>query len=338
MNSMRVVKRCRCCVFALVLIASSSRISPENILVALGGRGHTKQGTQGNATSASHYIPSAITSLLGKFKGTDLSGVIKVADLHDPNLAIRPIREGALSNWTFVAQEVKEGGHSWCAITRDNWSCVGEQYKKVLRSTPMFDESWSMNAFPPNTNIYIEGNSLIAELVYGFVCGTPSVDVWFVDGVDGNSIVAYAPKTNVTLFMLSNHRNLQVQPESSLGLLRQIEFIPNYIIRGPVNWVRVETFISLTERHRKIYMKEFPAAYYQEYFDPHTPTGCFADFMNCREFDGFGHPCMPGPISMASEDFVKTVLLTDPSKALCNPPDCQCKQTSHPDVVMCSHS
>ena len=161
------------------------------------------QHVNNNQSSGSH-----IDVMLNHFKKSDdLSKIEKVVDLHNPNIPVRQIRPEALNvlhNWTYVAQEITVSGHSWCSIARDNWSCVGERYKEMLKSTPIFNQSLSLLGFPPNSNIYVEGNSFIGELVYGFVCATTNVDVWILDGVGGDSIIAHVPATNVTLFLLCN--------------------------------------------------------------------------------------------------------------------------------------
>ena len=289
---------------------------------------------------------SHIDVLLNHLKeSNDLSKIEKVVDLHNPNLPVRQIRPEALNvlhNWTYVAQEVTTSGHSWCSIARDNWSCVGERYKEMLKATPIFNQSVSLLGFPPNSNIYVEGNSFIGELVYGFVCATPNVDVWILDGVGGDSIVAHVPKTNVTLFLLCNPSNLmtQIKPERSLGLLKKIGYTPDYIVRGAVNGVKVPMFLEITKTHRMLYMNEFPKAYYLEYFDPHIPLGdkgCPADFKNCRANEGLGHTCFPGPINTVSENMVRDILTADPLKALCNPPECLCRMDHEAGLILSCH-
>ena len=38
-----------------------------------------------------------------------------------------------------VVASIKNGGHKWCALARDNWSCHGPRYTRVLRGTKAFD-------------------------------------------------------------------------------------------------------------------------------------------------------------------------------------------------------
>lgn len=160
--------------------------------------------------------------------------------IQQPSTSVRPEGIKALGSWNHVASEAQEAGHPWCSIYRDKYLCVGEQYKEVLRRTPLYDHSFDLNAFPPNSNIYIEGNSWMAQLIYTIVCNTDDVNVWVLQDHPGedNSLYAKSMQYNVTLLLIDNHW-LQTEPATTLKMLKMMHFIPDYIVSGTVNGVSV---------------------------------------------------------------------------------------------------
>ena len=126
---------------------------------------------------------------------------------------------------------------------------------------------------------------------------------------------------------------LQIDPKRSLTLLRNMHYFPDYIVRGSVNGILVDYFLKMTKTHRQIYTNEYPTAFYLEYFDPHIPPNCSADFRNCGE--GVGHTCVPGPLNDASEDFVQQIL--SPVEAFCDPPDCICHMDDEVGLILSCH-
>jgi hypothetical protein len=119
--------------------------------------------------------------------------------VHDPSHAFRGVRHGRKDAFTFqqVSDLVESEGHQWCSLYRDNWSCVGERYREMLRSTPPYNESLTFAAFPPNTTIYAEGNSWLAEIILTIMCNTKAV-FWNVGAhfsvsglMEGSAVASY---------------------------------------------------------------------------------------------------------------------------------------------------
>ena len=215
-----------------------------------------------------------------------------------------------LHNWSYVMQEVESTGHKWCSLVRDNWSCVGQQYKKTLLETPLFNKRFNLNAFPAGSNIYVEGNSHMSELIATIVCNTDNAHVWALKEGGGSSLFVDVYKSNVSLLLISNIW-LQYQPQKSLELLRRISFVPNVIMHGNINKVRAEVFRNISNNHKHLYTKEFPDASYVTY--EHNagygsgsllPGTCTADFQNCNA-SGHGHTCIPGPIHIHAENIIR---------------------------------
>eukprot|EP00529_Nitzschia_sp_RCC80_P020795 CAMPEP_0113519022 /NCGR_PEP_ID=MMETSP0014_2-20120614/43297_1 /TAXON_ID=2857 /ORGANISM="Nitzschia sp." /LENGTH=399 /DNA_ID=CAMNT_0000416711 /DNA_START=87 /DNA_END=1286 /DNA_ORIENTATION=+ /assembly_acc=CAM_ASM_000159 len=261
-----------------------------------------------------------------------IRNISRVPELLDPNEPIRHIRPSAIPkfyNWSYVAKTVTDTGHPWCALYRDNHQCIGSQYQSVLRQTPLFNiASYDLNHvdIPDNSRIVVEGNSWMAELVYTIICNTESVQVWLLDGDINNSIFAYTPIKNISLMLISNHYPLNESPENSLSFLNDIQYTPNYIVRGTINGYAAGS-IKLRLKHRKIFMAKFPQASYLEYVGRRLPTSCRADFHDCedittmkictkftdsqrkkKEDDEGGHTCLPGPINAYAEELVRSIV------------------------------
>lgn len=248
--------------------------------------------------------------------------IVKALHNYFPNSTVqnlkvpfRPIRSSELEvlhSWKNVANEVREGGHPWCSLYRDNWSCVGEAYKEVLRNTPLFDHKFNLNAFPHGTNIYVEGNSHMGELISTIICNTVGVEsAMMLGGWNGNSLYVKSLQNNAAILLICNHARLQTNPEKSLGLLKKVNFSPNYIIRGSVNEIHCKGQTcptGLGQAHHDIYMAEFPNALYLPFEGRRLPKNCNADFQNC--IVGGGHTCLPGPINEYAEDLAKILLQT----------------------------
>mmetsp|Transcript_19968 Transcript_19968/g.34355 ORF Transcript_19968/g.34355 Transcript_19968/m.34355 type:complete len:314 (-) Transcript_19968:315-1256(-) len=227
-----------------------------------------------------------------------------------PNSQFREIRDRgvkALHNWSYVSREVLSTGHPWCSLYRDNWVCTGERYKQVLRETAHYDKSFSLNAFPSNSSIYIEGNSWMAELVYTAICNSDVDRTWLLGGITANSIFVNVMRTNVTLLLVSNHP-LQGDPEKSTMLLKDINFNPDVIVRGSTNEDCRNGNPNLELQHMQIYTGQFPnAPYIERKGQPLVPNICRADFSNCN-YGKNGHTCLPGPVNTNSELLVQKIL------------------------------
>ena len=117
---------------------------------------------------------------------------IAPAGLHTPNVsapfhAIRSkFRSHGSTNltltWRGNAALVTKSGHRWCALQRDNWSCIGSRYAHVLRQTPVFAAAeLGLERYPAGTVVLVEGNSILAQPLFTIVCESEA-DVWKIDG------------------------------------------------------------------------------------------------------------------------------------------------------------
>jgi len=234
--------------------------------------------------------------------------------LSDPWRNMRESGRKYLTNWSYVSKGIQEAGHPFCSLYRDNWVCAGERYKRVLRDTPLFDHSFDLNSFPTNSNIYIEGNSWMGQLVTTIICNTNNVRVWLLGGTNetGNRFVGQAEQSGVSLFLMSNSE-LQNKPNETVQLLKSINFVPNYIVRGNVNHDMDPKLSNI--RHMSVFWEAFPNATYMPHFGRRLPQTCEADFTNCKD-SNHGHTCTPGPINSYAQDFVSSIQNSGPANTI----------------------
>ena len=79
--------------------------------------------------------------------------------------------------WDENYRLVTAHGHRWCKLQRDNWSCVGDRYAKILSQTPAYDPSLTLAALPRGTRVFAEGNSYFAQHLGPIICNTEGVQV-----------------------------------------------------------------------------------------------------------------------------------------------------------------
>lgn len=258
------------------------------------------------------------TKIVSKYSGVDPVGnetsllfqslreffpKIREVNLEVPFRPMRDVGETILQNWSFVSNEVEEAGHSWCSLYRDNWACVGDRYKEVLQQTPLYNQSFALDAFPSHSNIYVDGNSIIGQLISTIICNSKHVDhVWLLEGSTSNSLFVKSTQPNITLLLVCNSIKLQNSPADTLTFMKTINFTPDYIIRGITN-NKVKN-----DDHHKIFTEEFPFATYLNTTINHRnlPDNCRADFRNCEQ--GIGHTCLPGPVNTFAEQLVRNIL------------------------------
>ena len=274
-----------------------------------------------NATK--RQISSALLRYFSEDNVTEISKHVIFRNIRDETRA-----HTALQNWTFVKNEIQEAGHPFCSLYRDNHYCTGERYKSVLRHTPLYNKSLDLNAFPRGSNIYVEGNSYTAQLVFTVLCNTDEVDaVWLLDSLNGNSLYTQSSRENVSLLLIDNYYELQRNPPEILKILHTINFTPNYIIKGPINegglinddGIKSDRTFN-NEQHKQLFRGEFPNALYLDYVinGRPLPSNCRADFFNCGwdtvnsshcgETCHGKHTCLPGPVIPYAENFTKHIL------------------------------
>ena len=145
--------------------------------------------------------------------------------------------------WTEHRALVTGAGHQWCNLLKDKWSCTGWKYRKRLRDTRVFNQTFSLENLPSNTNIFVYGHSHLANLVTSLICQSRAItEVWKISSssnvLEGNSLIAYLPATNVTLLMLSNEVNTWDRLENLPSIFHCLslwQFIPHAIVLGRIN-------------------------------------------------------------------------------------------------------
>lgn len=187
-------------------------------------------------------------------------------------------------------------------LVRDNWSCAGYNYTRVLNTTPCYNSSLSFDRWPAEMRVYAEGNSVLAQLLFTVLCNSHA-KVWKINGVLSNSDFAFA-KSGASMFLLDNHNFWNLNTSRSMVLLKEIGFDPTVIVYGDFNF-RGE--FSKTER-RDMFKNTFDRSRLVN-FTPRDASPCCAEFRNCGPGKpGCGHGCFPGPINRDAEDLVRAIL------------------------------
>jgi hypothetical protein len=221
--------------------------------------------------------------------------------VHDPSRAFHAVRNDAFT-FQQVSDLVESEGHQWCALYRDNWSCVGERYREVLRNTSPYNDSLTFAAFPPNTTIYAEGNSWFGEIIVTIMCNTKAV-FWNVDGAHTNSMVAHVPSKNTTVILLDNDDSWTKHPSKIARAFEMLRLPPDFIVVGTIN-KDSRSVVSRVDNSKR----RFPSARVVDWSGiKRLPHNCHADFRNCAP--GAGHQCLPGPVARSSEQLVRRLLL-----------------------------
>lgn len=193
------------------------------------------------------------------------------------------------------------GGHQWCMLARDDWSCAGDRYTRMLNSTPRYNSTLSFDRWPAETRVYAEGNSILAQLLYTVLCESQA-EIWKIDGTASNSIIAFS-QSGASMFLLDNHDFWNYNTSRSMALLKDIGFEPTVIVFGDFNGGG-EKFSKT--RRGNIFKNQFNRSLSVS-VPGRFPSTCCADFSNCREV-GCIHGCFPGPIIRDAEDLVRAIL------------------------------
>jgi len=203
-------------------------------------------------------------------------------------------------SWEQVADSMV-GCHQWCLLARDNWSCAGYNYTRVLNTTPCYNSSLSFDRWPAEMRVYAEGNSVLAQLLFTVLCNSHA-KVWKISR-SCNSVFAIA-KSGASMFLLDNHEFWNLNTSRSMALLKNIGFDPTVIVYGDFN-SRGE--LSKTER-RDMFKNAFDRSRLVN-FTPRKQKTCCADWKNCAPgVAGCVHGCFPGPINRDAEDLVRAIL------------------------------
>lgn len=256
------------------------------------------QGESNNLHRNSTLIERILTSLASLRVNKEVYKVY--TDLHSTTLHdLWEIRNTKFT-WENVTSDImRAGGHRWCFLQRDNWSCTGEKYIKYLSDIPPFNASlYHPNLLRRGTKIFFEGNSYLAQIMFSLICETNPTAVYRLDR-NTNDIIAYYSESDVLILGIDNDKELQTHPSEVTTLLKSVGFYPVYLIVGPSNFDRTASNSNQTMTYKDRLMM-FYSAWPESVLVPlqyyHAQTDCAADFLQCHAFPPFHHhhQCFPG--------------------------------------------
>eukprot|EP00961_Rhodomonas_salina_P030434 409520-Rhodomonas_salina.2 len=222
------------------------------------------------------------------FNGTFSKVVHALHDAKHPLHGIRPVYTWT---WKDVQSTISKTGHSWCSLVRDNWSCTGEEYEKVLNSTKPFQQEFGLQNLKPNLFIFADGNSHLAQLIVSWFCwSSVEMEIWVGPK---NDFFAHVAAVNLSFLLIDNDPRFQKTIDSYKELIRLMKqqcSPPDVIILGTVNNLPAK----ISRGRMKMYKKEFPSAISVQFFGKRTPDSCGADGKNCSP-KARQHVCLPGP-------------------------------------------
>lgn len=220
---------------------------------------------------------------------------------------------------------ITKANHNWCSLYRDNWSCIGKQYKKVLRTTPLFNTDFTMEKIHHGTHIFAEGNSYFAEILYSWFCETSayylnpvtnnttnfvhnnihntfSIKIWKIDH-NANSMFVYIPEKDISLFLLDNDKVWNLDTKKTVKALKLLGYEPSIIVLGQLN---DELKYVVSPLRYSLYAESFNTA---SIIIHHSKLllGCMAEFQDCID-SRYGHQCVPGPILRYTEEFARLII------------------------------
>jgi len=231
-----------------------------------------------------------------------------------------------------IKSNVTLHGHRYCNLLRDNWNCSGDRYLERLRESPILHKlGIGVETLPKNTQLYSEGNSHLAQLIYSWVCSSnfEEIEIYTVaaDGENLNSLYVYHKEKNISIWMIDNDlvfTDVSNFTETIVDAMKMFKFDPNIVILGQINGVKDEKIKTCSKVVRESFMKSheietdkpleicdqiryesyskaWPNAKFINLFNPPyntQPKGepyCTADFKQCGK-KGV-HACVPGPIN-----------------------------------------
>jgi len=192
----------------------------------------------------------------------------------------------------------------WCSLQRDNWSCVGDKYIRMLKTTAPFKiQSFNLFSLPSGTKILAEGNSYVAELIIPLFCESSyssSVDIYKLDGNISNSYLYKDKRRDIELLLIDND-SWDFHPEDLIKSLLRVNFKPTLILLGHINDFEEKQrenrhFLNFNYRYylfstvfaNSIMMN---VSYNMQDKNP-LPANCRAPDCGAGE----GHQCLPGEV------------------------------------------
>ena len=104
------------------------------------------------------YFGQNVADILHSIEPTKKTAPFLVQHRSDPFHAVNGIRTEHHEDFTWddVAASARAGGHHYCTLLKDNWSCAGERYIKVLMETKPFDATrFAIDRVLPNNSVSV---------------------------------------------------------------------------------------------------------------------------------------------------------------------------------------
>eukprot|EP00959_Pyramimonas_sp_CCMP1952_P003498 73481-Pyramimonas_sp.AAC.1 len=269
-------------------------------------------------------------------------GLYKLSGLHDPTHG-NWVGKKTRGNWTWGEnyRVVREHGHQWCKLQRDNWSCVGEEYARILADVPTYDLSLTLAALPNGTRIFAEGNSFLAQHVAAIVCNTVGAQVYVAHDTSKNDLVVYLESSDVLLVSLNNDCKYNYNYTRTVEFVRQ-HLKPTVVLLGDLNlfgdaipdcerrgslhlpshhfnrtrWMRTLGIYNVpadgntTQRNRKIRTLFYRSVWgvpIVGWWQHRMGRGCEANFRDCFNNTNVQHQCSPGPLLRGAESVARKI-------------------------------
>jgi hypothetical protein len=248
----------------------------------------------------------------------DLSGGLNdsLTNKFEIRNAVTQRRGTRVSSWASVEETLHAGGHEFCGVVKDIWSCDGDHYINVLQRTKPFNES-IFDSLTNGITIFGDGNSYFCELWAPVLC-LPSIKLWKIDAIYSNSWIAYDPEKDILLLLLDNDwvYNEKYQSQSQKNLLVKHDVKPSVVLLG------LENIIKGKEKRGQIPIDASGRINFTQHLFPNVPIikafgqealqsdDCKAfaphdhvyedSLGNCSTVE-VGHACYPGPVLRGAE-------------------------------------
>ena len=236
--------------------------------------------------------------------------------------------------WAHNFDILKQTGHQWCSILRDNHACFGDKYAAILNiTTPFQGRRYNLLSFQArHERILAVGNSHLLELFYLPICATPSSSTQdvFAYHFGQNTFLfhaeLFAPVMRQTTMLILDNDNYFASasaiPERTANFLDEISFLPTIIILGIING----GVVSCKER-QQTYAEHFPQARIicrcgtlrSSEVETGLADSCAADGNDCESAVS-GHQCVPSRgVIRGSEDLWSELIEERAFRSQCPP-------------------
>lgn len=226
--------------------------------------------------------------------------------LNDVSSSFHGIRNAKFT-WEQVFIDLELSGHKFCILYRDNWSCTGDQWRRVLNYTKPYNPNKTLAFLPSGSHIFVEGNSFLAQLVITFICESfdnKTMMLW--DRMHySNTVFIWDKVEDRRLLLIDNDPLVNMNRTLSEHLINCL--VPNLhaIFVGPFNvgasWRNNGSHSSSVIHRGKVWKSKFPGSKVVQLPGAQFVAFCYADFQQCGNRQA--HNCLPGPMLRSAEEF-----------------------------------